>query len=83
MSAGHQLLTTTHGDLDCLGSIDDDQSYDDLLARSVELRLADGAPIRVLDLPALIASKERTARPKDLAVLPYLRATLDETRRKA
>src|SRR5689334_16941627 len=28
LSPGHQLLSTTHGDLDCLGTIDDDKSYE-------------------------------------------------------
>jgi hypothetical protein len=82
-SAGHQLLSTAYGDLDCLGTIDDAQSYEDLLGRSVEMRLAEGLTIRVLGLPALIESKERAARPKDLAALPALRATLDEINRRA
>jgi hypothetical protein len=37
----------------------------------------------VLDLPTLLAFKERSGRPKDLAVLPILRATLDEIRSAA
>lgn len=78
---GHQLLTTTLGDLDCLGAIAGDLGYEQLLPESVPLELAAGAVIRVLSLPALIAAKERTARPKDLAVLPLLRATLDESLR--
>ncbi len=82
VSEGHQLLTTTEGDLDCLGTIDQGRSYEDLLPSTVEMRLADGQAIRVLSLPALIEAKERSARPKDLAVLPVLRATLDETRRR-
>ena len=54
----------------------------DRLACTVEIRMADGLPLRVLDLPTLIASKERAARPKDVAMLPHLRATLDEIRRR-
>jgi hypothetical protein len=80
---GHQLLTTSLGDLDCLGTIAGDRGYEDLLPDTVPLELADGAQIRVLSLPALIAAQERTARPKDLAVLPVLRATLDERNRQA
>jgi hypothetical protein len=83
VSAGHQLLTTVYGDLDCLGTIDDGKSYEDLLGRSVEMHLADGLAIRVLSLSALIESKERAARPKDLAALPALRATLDEVNRRS
>jgi hypothetical protein len=36
-----------------------------------------------LDLPALIEIKERSGRPKDLAAIPVLRATLDELRRRS
>ena len=78
---GHLLLTTTHGDLDCLGTIDQGRGYEELLGQTVEMRLADGQTVRVLSLPALIEAKERSGRPKDLAVLPVLRATLDETKR--
>lgn len=78
-SPGHQLLTTKHGDLDCLGTVGDGQGYEDLLARSPELELSPGVPMRVIDLPTLIALKEKAARPKDLAALPILRATLAET----
>ena len=78
---GHQLLTTSHGDLDCLGTIDQDRGYEELLEQTVEMRLANGRTVRVLSLRALIEAKERSGRPKDLAVLPVLRATLDETQR--
>jgi hypothetical protein len=79
---GHQLLATSLGDLDCLGAIAGDRGYEDLLPDSVVLELADGAHVRVLSLPALIAAKEQAGRPKDLAVLPVLRATLDELTRQ-
>jgi len=79
---GHQLLTTTYGDLDCLGTIDQDRGYEELLDQTVEMELAGGRTIRVLSLPALIEAKERSGRPKDLAVLPVLRAALDETKRR-
>jgi hypothetical protein len=82
VSAGHQLLTTRLGDLDCLGTIDDGRGYDDLFGMTVELKLEDGKTIRVLSLPALIDAKQRSGRPKDVAVLPVLRATLDETNRR-
>lgn len=75
---GHQLLATTHGDLDCLGTIDESRGYDDLLAHSEEMTLSSGRRIRVLSLRALIDAKERAGRPKDLAALPVLRAILDE-----
>ncbi len=82
LSEGHQLLSTAHGDLDCLGAIDAGRSYDDLVARTIGMRLEDGRAIRVLDLPALIEAKERAGRPKDLAVLPVLRAVLEEGKRR-
>jgi hypothetical protein len=80
---GHQLLTTIHGDLDCLGSIDNGKSYEDLLEQTVEMKLADGLTIRVLGLRSLIEIKERSGRPKDLAAIPVLRATLDEIERRS
>jgi hypothetical protein len=79
---GHQLLATVHGDLDCLGAIDEGRDYEQLLPLTVEMTLAGGRVVRVLSLPALIDAKERTARPKDLAALPVLRATLEELRRQ-
>jgi hypothetical protein len=78
MGPGHQLLTTNHGDLDCLGTIGESIGYEDLLERTVTMSLSAGKTIRVLSLPALIEAKERAGRPKDLAALPVLRATLDE-----
>ncbi len=79
---GHQLLTTRLGDLDCLGTIDQERGYEQLLDLTVEMKLAGGLTIRVLSLPALIEAKERSGRPKDLAALPVLRATRDEIARR-
>lgn len=83
MSPGHQLLVTTHGDLDCLGAVGQGRSYEDLLERAPELDLGDGLAVRVVDLPTLIELKEQAGRPKDLAVLPVLRATHAETLRRS
>jgi hypothetical protein len=80
---GHQLLATTHGDLDCLGTIDEDRGYDELLEQSEEMSLSSGRTVRVLSLSALIDAKERSGRPKDLAALPVLRATLDEQKKRS
>ena len=82
-SPGHQLLTTIHGDLDCLGTIDDGKGYDELAQRTVALRIGDDAVVQVLDLPTLIEVKQRSGRAKDLAVIPVLLATLDEARRRS
>jgi hypothetical protein len=78
---GHQLLQTKFGDLDCLGTIDGERTYEDLLPDSVELSLGDGHSIRALKVAALIQIKQRAGRPKDLAALPALRATLEELER--
>jgi hypothetical protein len=82
MCEGHQLLTTMHGDLYCLGTVGDGQSYEDLLDRAPELDLGNGVVVRVIELSALIELKEKAGRPKDLAVLPVLRATFEEVRRR-
>jgi hypothetical protein len=82
LGPGHQLLTTSWGDLDCLGTIDDGQDYESLLASTREISLADGLTIRILDLARLIEVKRRAGRPKDLAQLPVLEATLEERNRR-
>jgi len=79
---GHQLLTTVNGDLDCLGTVDDGKRYEDLLAFSKELSVGDNVVVRVLELSMLLEVKRRAGRPKDLAVIPFLEATLDEIRNK-
>lgn len=81
MGPGHHLLTTVHGPLDLLGAIGDGLTYEHLLQGSLTLELP-GFCVPVLELSRLIAVKEFVSRPKDLAVLPTLRATLDEIRRK-
>jgi predicted nucleotidyltransferase len=83
MSSGHQLLVTTHGDLDCLGTVGEGQNYEDLLDRAPELNLGEGLSVRVIDLRTLIELKEKAGRPKDLAALPVLRATLEESLRRS
>jgi predicted nucleotidyltransferase len=80
-SAGHLNLITRYGPLDLLGTIGRDLGYEDLIAHSVELDIAEGLRIRVLDLETLIAIKEELNGEKDRAVLPILRRTLDEKRK--
>lgn len=82
MGPGHRLLETRLGDLDCLGAIDGDRAYEDLLPYTVEIEIADGMRCRALTLEHLIEVKRRAGRPKDLAVLPALEATLDELRQQ-
>ncbi|MGA3043113.1 MAG: hypothetical protein ABSF54_20235 [Bryobacteraceae bacterium] len=81
-SAGHQLLMTRFGPLDILGMIGRSRNYADLLPHAHELEVADGLRVRVLDLETLIAVKEEVAGERDLAVLPIMRRTLEEKRRR-
>jgi hypothetical protein len=80
-SPGHQLLATNAGPLDVLGEIGGRRGYDDLLTSTLEVELPNGRRVRILTLEALIETKQASGRPKDLAVLPLLRATLEERRR--
>jgi hypothetical protein len=82
LGPGHQLLSTDHGDLDCLGAVDDGVSYEDLLPFTTTILLNDGLSIQVLGLEKLIEIKRRAGRPKDLAVMPILEATLAEVARQ-
>jgi hypothetical protein len=81
-SSGHKLLTTRFGPLDVLGTIGQARGYDDLLPHTHEVELDDGLRALVLDLETLIAIKEEVAGEKDLAVLPIMRRTLEEKRRR-
>jgi len=82
LGTGHQLMESRLGDVDCLGAIDDGAGFDELLAHSVTLDLGEGLSCRVLALSKLIEIKRRAGRPKDVAALPVLEATLDELRKK-
>ncbi len=77
-SPGHQLLQTRFGPLDLLGTIGHDLGYNELLARTTMLNVGEALQVRVLNLDALIAIKEQTARDRDRAMLPLLRRTLEE-----
>ena len=65
---GHQLLRTIYGDLDCLGVVEGDESYEDLLERDPELDLEAGVALRVIDLPALLRAALKRARYDETAV---------------
>ena len=80
-SAGHKLLVTPHGALDVLGAIEESTGYEDLLPDATLLEVA-GERTRVLSLERLIRVKEKLSRPKDRAMLPVLRTTLEEKRRR-
>ena len=69
-SPGHQLLLTRFGPLDLLGMIGSGRGYEQLLAKTVEMKVDDELRIRVLDLETLIQTKEEIGGEKDAAVLP-------------
>ena len=81
-SPGHQLLMTRFGPLDFLGAIGHARGYNDLLPHTNELEVGAGLRVRVLNLETLIAVKEEVGGEKDLAVLPIMRRTLEEKRRR-
>lgn len=79
-TAGHKLLETKFGPLDLLGTVEESTSYEDLLPDVVWFEIS-GVAVRVVSLERLIAIKEKLTREKDRAVMPVLRATLEEQRR--
>jgi hypothetical protein len=80
MGPGHQLLITRLGPLDALGALDN-ETYVELVGHASPLELGEGLSILVLELLKLIELKYNAGRPKDLAVLPVLEATLELTRK--
>ena len=74
------LLVTRLGPLDALGALDN-ETYAELLDHSSPMELGEGRTILVLELSKLIELKRIAGRPKDLAVLPVLEATLELTRK--
>jgi predicted nucleotidyltransferase len=79
LTAGHSLLLTDLGPLDCLGAIEDGMDYDALLPFSVTVDF-DGWPLRVLGLETIVKLKRRSSAPKDRLALPILEATLHRRR---
>ena len=79
---GHNLLMTSAGPLDVLGEIGAQRDYTALSSRSHVVDVGEGLAIRVLDLDALIDTKREAGRAKDLATLPVLERTLEESRRR-
>ena len=75
-TTGHRLLRTSKGALDLLGSLDQGRTYEALLEHTFLIEDQDGMRLRILELTELIEIKSRAGRPKDIAVLPTLRATL-------
>jgi hypothetical protein len=82
LGPGHILLRTRFGDFDCLGTIDEGRSYEDLLPASVPLEF-EGRTLRFLSLREVLATKKRAGRPKDLAAIPYIESTINEIERQS
>jgi predicted nucleotidyltransferase len=79
---GHKLTMTRAGALDVLGSINQEQLlFEDVLPHTDRMDF-DGIEVRVLRLSKLIELKRALGRPKDLAILPVLEATLRELDRE-
>jgi hypothetical protein len=74
---GQINLSTSLGPIDPLCELDEGKGYEELLPHSQSV-IDEGRPLRVLDLPTLIAVKTKAGRPKDRIVLPILIATLEE-----
>lgn len=65
--------------LDFMARVDGVRSFEALRARA-SVTTFGGAELRVATLADIVRSKEAADRPQDRAVLPILRAALDETR---
>jgi hypothetical protein len=76
-SRGHKLLSTRHGRIDCLATMEEDTTFEDVVMHFDWMEL-DGTPVRVLSLPRLIEVKKKLSRPKDQLALIQLEATLEE-----
>lgn len=80
--SGHHLLLTKAGPLDVLGAIEGGRAFDELAPRAIELEVAAGLRVKVVDLEVLVALKREGLRDKDRAALPILERTLAESKRK-
>jgi len=75
LGEGHQLLTTSLGQLDVLGAIEGGRVYDDLVPDSVTVEV-EGKPVRVLGLRMLAELKRGATTSKDRLSLAVLEETL-------
>lgn len=80
-SRGHKLLATRYGRVDCLATIEEDTTFEDILDHLDVIEL-DGVNVRVISLPRLIEVKKQLSRPKDQLALLQLQATLEERKKK-
>jgi predicted nucleotidyltransferase len=77
---GHKLSVTDAGPLDILGSINESVIYEDLISKTDEIEVA-GVVVRVASLEELLRLKRELGRPKDVAMIPVIEATLREKKR--
>lgn len=79
-STGHKLSATDAGPLDILGSLNEGVLYEHVAETADEMEVV-GCLVRVISLELLVQLKRELGRPKDLALLPVLEATLREKSR--
>ena len=70
-------LTTDLGDINVLGEVAGDETYQTLLAHSFDME-AFGIRFKCIDLPTLIRIKEAAGRRKDLEAIAEPRVLLEE-----
>jgi hypothetical protein len=75
-AGGHHLLATRLGPLDVLATIGAQRTYEDLERHAARYALEGGMNVLLLELRAIIETKEQAGRSKDLLALPVLRETL-------
>ena len=75
---GHHLLMTDLGALDVLGTVTGGRGYEELLAETIEIDLAENTHATIVTLEMLIQLKRETNRSKDRQVLPILLRALEE-----
>ena len=81
--SGHLNLLTRYGPMDLLAQIGQGLGFAELLAGSNEMEIGAGVRVRVLNLETVISVKEYLGSEKDLAALPVLRRTLEESRKRS
>ncbi len=75
-------LLTRFGVLDLVYRPAGTRGFEDLRRQAVALDLGIGKPVLVASLIDVVRTKEASNRPKDEAVLPALRQTLEEIRKR-
>jgi predicted nucleotidyltransferase len=77
---GHKPTMTQAGPLDVLGTINEELTFEDLYPDAEAMRFGE-LDVLVLRLEKLVELKRNLKRPKDIAMLPVLEATLRERSR--